>query len=95
MTVSAAGQSANVTVYVTNNPGVFTHHNDNFRTGQNLNETVLAPANVTAAKFGKLFSYALDGIAYASPLYVANVNIPAQAEATLLLIPKTKSRSPT
>jgi hypothetical protein len=78
VTVTAAGQSANATVYVTNSPGVFTHHNDNFRTGQNLNETVLTPANVTPAKFGKLFSYPLDGIAYASPLYVANVSIPGQ-----------------
>jgi uncharacterized repeat protein (TIGR01451 family) len=75
VTASAAGQTANATVYVTNNPGVFTHHNDNARTGQNLNETVLTPANVNAASFGKLFSYTLDGIAYASPLYVANVNI--------------------
>src|SRR2546430_16211256 len=33
---------------------------------------------VTFAIFGKLFSYSLDGIAYASPLYVANVNIPGQ-----------------
>src|SRR5204862_105268 len=44
--------------------------------GQNLNETVLTPANVSASSFGKLFSYQTDGIAHASPLYVANVNIP-------------------
>jgi hypothetical protein len=78
VTASASGQSADAKVYVTNNPGVFTHHNDNFRTGQNLNETVLTPANVTPATFGKLFSYQLDGIAYASPLYVANVKIPGK-----------------
>jgi hypothetical protein len=33
---------------------------------------------VNQAQFGKLFSYGLDGIAFASPLYVANVNIPGQ-----------------
>src|SRR3989441_12752842 len=37
--------------------GVLTYHNDNSRTGQNLNESVLSPANVTQSKFGKLFSY--------------------------------------
>ncbi|HTS09748.1 MAG TPA: hypothetical protein VMP68_29550, partial [Candidatus Eisenbacteria bacterium] len=70
------GQTANATVYVSNYPGTYTYHNDNLRTGVNNGETVLTSANVNSAQFGKLFSYALDGIAFASPLYVANVNIP-------------------
>jgi chitodextrinase len=81
-TVTAAttspGPSASATVYVTTHPGVFTHHNDNARTGQNLNETVLSPANVSAATFGKLASFNLDGNSHASPLYVAGVAIPGQ-----------------
>ncbi|HME71568.1 MAG TPA: pyrrolo-quinoline quinone [Myxococcota bacterium] len=71
-------QSASATVFITNSPGLFTHHNDNLRTGQNLNETVLTPANVTPVNFGRLYSYPLDGTAYAAPLYVANLNIPNQ-----------------
>ncbi len=73
-----ASTTANATVYVTNYAGTFTFHNDNLRTGQNLSETVLTPSNVKSATFGKLFSYPLDGLTFASPLYVANVNIPGK-----------------
>jgi fibronectin type 3 domain-containing protein len=69
-------KSATAAIFVTNHAGVFTHHNDNQRTGQNLAETVLTPLNVNAAAFGKLASYTIDGIAHAAPLYAANVNIP-------------------
>ncbi|MDE3181544.1 MAG: hypothetical protein KGM47_18015, partial [Acidobacteriota bacterium] len=78
VTAATQTQSANATVYISNYAGMFTYHNDNLRTGGNLDETVLTPANVNQKQFGKLFSYPLDGIAFASPLYVANVNIPGQ-----------------
>jgi len=33
-------------------PSVLTWHNDNARTGKNLQETTLTPANVNSAMFG-------------------------------------------
>ena len=56
---------------------ITTYHNDNARTGQNLNETVLTPANVNVNQFAKLYSGSvnLDSWAPAQPLYVANVLI--------------------
>ena len=54
---------------------VLTQHNDNARTGANLNETILNTSNVNVNQFGKLFSRIVDGQIYAQPLYVPGVNI--------------------
>jgi hypothetical protein len=54
---------------------VTTHHNDNARDGQNLNETILAPGNVNAGQFGQLFVQPVDGYPYTQPLYVSNLSI--------------------
>src|SRR5262249_31987598 len=48
-------------------------HYDNLLSGWNSNETVLTQSNVNDASFGKLFSYSIDGYAYAQPLYVPNL----------------------
>ena len=55
---------------------VLTWHNNNLRTGVNAAETVLTPANVNAASFGRLGRVAVDGQVYAQPLIKTGVSIP-------------------
>ena len=54
---------------------VYTRSYDNARTGANLQETNLTPANVNSTNFGKLFTFHTDGEIYAQPLYVSNLAI--------------------
>jgi hypothetical protein len=56
---------------------VLTQHNDAARTGENLHETELTPANVKA-RFGKLFSLSVDGQIYAQPLVASGIDIPGR-----------------
>ncbi len=54
---------------------VLTQHNDNSRTGANLRETVLTPANVNESQFGMLFKRVLDDQLYTQPLVVTGVAV--------------------
>ena len=65
---------------------VLTWHNDLARTGQNLNETILTPANVNSIQFGKLFVINTDGQVYAQPLYVSSLTIPGKGIRNVVYI---------
>jgi hypothetical protein len=65
------GWSATVNAQV----NVLTRSYDSGRTGANLNETILTPANVNPTNFGKLFTIPTDGQIYAQPLYMSNLTI--------------------
>src|ERR1700728_5218930 len=54
---------------------IYTKSYDTSRTGANLQETILTPANVNSNSFGKLFTVPTDGEIYAQPLYVSNLAI--------------------
>ena len=72
-----ASVTASVLVAVTDLTGVYTSHNDNGRTGQNLKEYGLSPATLSPSSFGQLFSCPVDGYVYAQPLWVANLTFGA------------------
>src|SRR5580704_14523650 len=65
---------------------VLTYRNDNQRTAQNLSETILTPANVRSATFGKLFTYPVDGLVDAQPLVVSGLTI-ANGTHTVVFAP--------
>jgi outer membrane protein assembly factor BamB len=54
---------------------VYTRSYDTSRTGANLQETILTPANVNSTSFGKLFTFHTDGEIFAQPLYVSKLAI--------------------
>jgi hypothetical protein len=68
-------------------PGqVLTSQYDNARTGANLHETILTPANVNSNRFGKQFEFPVDGAVYAEPLYIPRLEIPGQGTHNVLFV---------
>src|ERR1700757_550538 len=87
---NSVGSVSSATVTLTVNQaasttGVLTYHNDNLRTGQNVSETILTPANVTSATFGKLFALPVDGQVFAQPLYVPGITVGSQVHNLLFV----------
>jgi outer membrane protein assembly factor BamB len=58
---------------------VLTYKNDLARSGQNLTETTLTPANVTFSTFGLLRNLPADGKVDAQPLYVSQLTVSGAA----------------
>ncbi len=54
---------------------VLTQHNNNARTGANLDETILNPSNVNQQHFGMLFKRVVDDQLYTQPLLATHIQI--------------------
>jgi outer membrane protein assembly factor BamB len=85
----------NTQAKVTSNPAllkvhdpadVLTWHNDNARTGQNLEETFLTPDNVNSGSFGKIGFFRVDGKVDAQPLLLSNVPISNSEKRNVLYV---------
>lgn len=63
---------------------------DHRGTGANLTEKLLNTTNVNPAHFGKLFSYEIDGFAYAQPLIVSGIRVHGRTR-NLLYVATTSS----
>jgi len=87
---NSAGNVTSNSATLTVNPGtsnssvdVITYHYDNGRSGMNLNETALTPANVNSTQFGKKGEFIVDGKVDAQPLYLSQVTINGQTKNVL------------
>jgi len=67
-------------------PNVLTFHNDFARTGQNLDERILTPANVNATSFGKVGFLNVQGKVDAEPLYVSGLRIKGKKRNVVFVV---------
>jgi hypothetical protein len=79
VTASFDGFKSSATVNVSqssnNGASIPMFHVDANRSGANLKETILTPANITSQSFGKLFSQLVDGYVYGQPLLVSTLTM--------------------
>src|ERR1700680_5217464 len=65
---------------------VTTWHYNNALTSAKTTETILTPANVNGAGFGKLFTQPVDGFVVGHPLYLPSVNLPGQGVHNIVYV---------
>ncbi len=74
-TISSIAATLSVAPATPDGIDILTFKYDTRRSGQNVNESTLTPANVNQATFGLLKNFATDGKVDAQPLYVAQLSI--------------------
>jgi hypothetical protein len=94
---NSAGTATSKTVTLTVNGvqtssvNVLTYHNDIARTGQNLNETTLTPANLNSANFGKVGNLSVDAAVDAEPLYLSNLTVAGSSHNVVFVVTENDS----
>ena len=89
--LNGVSASAAITVTAPGSTGVNipTWHGDTLRSGLNDNEQSLTTANVNSQTFGKLFTYSVNGYAYAQPLLMSGVTINGAVHNVLYVATET------
>jgi hypothetical protein len=89
---NAKSNGATLTVVATPaGSDVVTYKNDVARTGQNLNEVLLTPANVNVEGFGKLRFLNTDGKVDAQPLYLSALTVQGAAHDVVFVATENDS----
>jgi hypothetical protein len=70
----------------TNSAAVLSHHNDQSRTGANLEETALNTRNVNSNQFGRICMREVDDEIHAQPLIMTNVDVPGKGTHNLVVV---------
>ena len=83
---TSAAATLTVNTVQADNVNVLTYHNDNARTGQNVNETILTTANVNSNTFGKLSTLSVSGNVDAEPLYASNLTVKGAAHNVVFVV---------
>jgi hypothetical protein len=73
------------------NVNVLTYHNDLARSGQNLNETILTPANLSSSSFGKIGFLSVDGLVDAEPLYASGLTLSGATHNVVFVVTENDS----
>jgi len=71
---------------VADNRSVTTRRYNNFRNGWNPNEHAIATKSFKPGRFIKRWSRTVNGLAYAQPLYLANLEIPGKGTKNVLFV---------
>jgi Immunoglobulin I-set domain len=84
--ITSAAATLTVSAAATTAADVLTYHNDNSRSGQNLTETILTPANVNAMQFGLLRMLPADGHVDGQPLIVSNLSVSGVSRTVVYVV---------
>jgi hypothetical protein len=83
--VADSSKTANASVDVSGPPSSLTYKYDGRRAGLNSHETGLTPSAVTT-HFGKLFADPVDGLVFAQPLYMSQLNMPGKGMRNVMFV---------
>jgi Immunoglobulin I-set domain len=90
-TITSVAATLTVSAAAAAGADVLTYHNDNSRSGQNLAETVLTPANVNSTQFGLLRVLPADGLVDGQPLIASNLSVSGASRNVVYVVTENDS----